>query len=400
VAFSALVSAQLAHAADEKPKEAKNEFTVVPFVGGDSDVGLGGGYIASLARVHPEYEPYLYRVESATTTTFKSGGSSGVQVPYIDSYLLLEMPHVIDDQLRIELRVSYTRESTLKYYGLGNASKIPEQREPSDSFFEHKRIHPTFRMRARYFMTERLLFTWGAAYTQNWLVVPENTLLASDMRAGTDHVRDLLGSDENHGVAEFSYGIGWDTRNDEVSPNRGQYHTARIDFAPGGYDGVPYRWARIDLAARVYATIVPQRVTFALRVLSDLLVGDPPFYELPRYDDTSAVGGVKGVRGVPAQRYYGKAKVLSNAELRTELFDFRLLGKNNTFGITAFFDSGRVWADYERDEQLDGTGLGLKYGAGGGVRVQAGGSFVLRIDAAWSPDAHPLAGYISSGHVF
>jgi hypothetical protein len=70
------------------------------------------------------------------------------------------------------------------------------------------------------------------------------------------------------------------------------------------------------------------------------------------------------------------------------------------FGVVAFFDAGRVWADTAPHPELDGTGLGLKYGTGGGVRLQSGKAFVLRGDVAWSPDARPLGGYFAVGQAF
>jgi outer membrane protein assembly factor BamA len=129
------------------------------------------------------------------------------------------------------------------------------------------------------------------------------------------------------------------------------------------------------------------------------LFGAAPFYELPRYDDVY-FGGAFGVRGVPSQRFWGKAKILSNLELRSELFSFSFWNKRNIFGLTAFFDSGRVWAGYASHPELDGTGLGLKFGTGAGVRLVAGSSFVLRLDVAYSPDAHPYGIYLTSGHTF
>jgi hypothetical protein len=54
-------------------------------------------------------------------------------------------------------------------------------------------------------------------------------------------------------------------------------------------------------------------VTLALRVVGDLLFADVPFYELSRAVDTYATGGSNGVRGVPAQRYYGKVKVFGTS---------------------------------------------------------------------------------------
>jgi hypothetical protein len=50
--------------------------------------------------------------------------------------------------------------------------------------------------------------------------------------------------------------------------------------------------------------------------------------------------------------------------------------------------------------ELDGTGLGLKYGVGTGLRFQEGRTFVVRADLAWSPDARPIGGYFAAGQIF
>jgi hypothetical protein len=388
--------------ADDKKKKSKSdtEFTLVPFIGGNSDVGLGGGYIASLAGVDPAYEPYVFRAESAGTITFQHEGDS-LSIPYVDEYLLLVLPHVVKDKVRLEARLSYTREATLKYYGLGNASTIPAGRDPSESYFEHVRVHPTLLLNTEY-RAEDMRLTWGLAYTHNSFEIAEDTKLAEDMREGPDHVRRLLGQAETHGSLKYTFGIGLDTRDSEVMPQTGLYHTARVDFSPGslGARAQIGRWGRFNGALRFYAPLVEKRLVLALRLVTDLLFGDAPFYELPRFDETNAIGGVKGVRGVPAQRYYGKIKTFANVELRSELFGFDLFGDERRVGLTGFFDFGRSWSDYHYDPELDGDGIGLKYGVGGGLRLASGKSFVLRLDVAWSPDAHPVSGYLVAGHHF
>lgn len=56
--------AQLASAADEAdhgdaPEHtSKRELTVLPTVGGTSDIGFGGGYVVSWAKVGARVEPY------------------------------------------------------------------------------------------------------------------------------------------------------------------------------------------------------------------------------------------------------------------------------------------------------------------------------------------------------
>lgn len=352
----------------------------------------------SWARKRPGLEPYEYRVESAGAITFMPKGE-GLEIPYIDDYLLAKFPHLVRNRVELELRLSFTREHTLKYFGLGNASVMPDGREPEDDYFEYQRTHPSLEARLWRRLFSSLWLLFGLSYTHNWVEVPSASLLAEDReRQGTKHA-ELLRSEGTHGVAEFSYGLDWDSRDDEVSPREGQHHTARIDLAPGGANEVPYRYARVNATFSFFQELYPHHVVLALRAAGDALFGDVPFYELPRFDRTY-FGGGKAVRGVPAQRYYGKAKLLANAELRTALFGFEAFDKSYRVGLTGIFDTGRVFTDYSPEPELDGTGLGLKYGVGGGLRLHAGKTFVLRADAVWSPDANPLGVYLAGGHVF
>jgi outer membrane protein assembly factor BamA len=237
------------------------------------------------------------------------------------------------------------------------------------------------------------LLLW-IAYVQNWLDIPSNTKLVEDRLHGSETVRNLLEPFEAHGVVTFSYGIVFDTRDDRVSPVRGQYHSTRVDLSPGGTPGVPQRWGEWNTNLRWYLPIGTDGSVVALRAVGDLLFG------FTRYDDTGALGGPSGIRGVPAQRYGGMIKVLGNIELRKMLFDFHFLSKTNRMGLAAFADTGRVFATYSAHPELDGTSLGLKVGVGGGVRVLAGKSFVLRADAAWSPDARPISFYVAAGQSY
>jgi hypothetical protein len=65
-----------------------------------------------------------------------------------------------------------------------------------------------------------------------------------------------------------------------------------------------------------------------------------------------------------------------------------------------FTDFGRLWAGTTSHPELDGSGLGLKYGLGGGLRLQDGKTFVIRADVAWSPEARPVGAYLTAGHAF
>ena len=106
---------------------AKREFGIVPIAGGSTDYGVGGGFLTNLAGLDPAVEPYRWRLEVAAFITFKPKDAApiGWVSPYQDYYFLLTVPHFLHQRLRLELRPSYTSETTQLYYGLGNASAAP-----------------------------------------------------------------------------------------------------------------------------------------------------------------------------------------------------------------------------------------------------------------------------------
>lgn len=387
--------------ADDAQHANDTEFSLVPFVGGSSDVGFGGGYIASLAQLRANHRPYLYRIDTTTSVTFSKTRDEGLRIPYADVFLRWSFPHLIRNLLGLELRASYTRETNLGYYGLGNAAALPSGIERGDPYFEHTRVHPTLRATLDYH-PRPFVASWGLSYTENWLKIPEGTLLASDLASEHGYVRELLGDARPHGMPKISFSAGWDTRDDEVAPVRGWNISEQLDLVPGTLGAARHRFARWNNTVQAYAPLIPKhrRLVLAFRLGSDLLFGNAPFYELPRFDESSALGGSKGVRGIPAQRYYGKIKLLANAELRSELISLRLLGVERRFGLVAFADTGRLWADYTAHPDLDGTSLGLKYGLGGGVRIASGKTFLLRFDLAWSPEGGGPSGYLLAGNAF
>ena len=387
---------------EPEPAAPKTELGAVPLVGGDSDIGFGGGALGSLTWLEPKYRPYRRRLELGGIATFKR--SSGEwEAPYQDFYLLLTDPHLLRDRLRMELRPSYTREANQLYYGIGNATVAPESGPAGESdrdYFQYGRLHPTLLARVRATLGGGFFALTGVSLTFNRLDIHPVSKLALDANAPNDPMQPSFRVLDEHAVALFEYALVYDTRDDETATHEGAYHQMKLRLSPGGSTAFPYRYGQLNVMARFYTTPVPRRLTLAFRLVGDAQFGDPPFYELARYEDTFAVGGGKGVRGVPAQRYYGKLKAFGNLEARTELFSFRVADKDYSLGLVAFIDAGRVWADWSYQPELDGTGIGLKWGAGGGLRFQQGTTFVVRGDVAWSPDARPIGAYFTAGQMF
>ena len=386
-------------AAASPPPGRTLEFNIVPIAGGDSDVGIGGGEVADLARLDPRYRPYRWKLTSEAFITFSTLNGQLIS-PFQDYSLLLTLPDLTSSRrLRLEIRPAFTDERTLKFYGIGNATPLPP---PSVAVTdtEYRRIHPTLSVEARYRFYKRFYLLGGSVYTQNWLVVPPNGLLARAQASTSPEVREIVGGFAPHGVELLEGGLQYDSRDNETVTRRGQFHSAVIRFSPRVGTELPYAYERLNLTARFYTTPV-HNVTLLFRVVGDTLLGDPPFYELARFDETPAIGGSKAVRGVPAQRYYGKVKLFGNVEMRNDLLHFSVHHKRMVLGAALFADGGRSWTQFgQSNPALDGTGLGLKYGLGGGLRLQEGQTFIVRGDIAWSPDATPVGAYFAAGEVF
>jgi hypothetical protein len=401
-AFSPLPNARAEQDAPQSapPRGVRHEFGIVPLVGGDTDVGIGVGELSTLAALAPGVSPYLWKIESAAFISFAPdrGPGGSFSLPYQDYFIEGILPGLLGGRLRLRVRPSYTKETTQRYYGLGNASPAQAQDVPDRDFYG--RTHPTLWVHARYELLARLFLELGTSYTQNFFDVPPTGTLAAEMRAGSPAVRALLGEAKTHGVLLAEAGLHLDTRDNDVSPERGQFHQIKVRVSPRGGGWAPYGYQQVNFTTRGYFTVVPQRLIVASRLVLDVQTGHPPFYELARYEDTFALGGVNGIRGVPGQRYYGKVKVFANGELRSQLVSFDLWGKRLALGAAGFFDVGRLWADLAPHPELDGTGWGLKYGAGGGLRLQQGKTFIVRADLAWSPDARPIGVYVAAGQLF
>ncbi|WP_394845913.1 outer membrane protein assembly factor [Pendulispora brunnea] len=390
--------------AQEAVEESKTDFNAAPIIGGSSDIGIVGGALAAVTRLAPHRAPYLWRLEANVLATFKvDPRESAVELPYQDYYAKLTLPHLFGEALRLEIRPSFTREMVQRYYGIGNASLAPAPGGPDDAgsdYYQYGRMHPTMLVRARLRLGGGFFLLLGNSLTYNELEVSPDSKLSADMARGSADVRQILRDTRSHAVDLFEYGVILDTRDHEIHTTRGMFHQIKLRLSPGGIESMPYRYGQVNLTARGYLPI-GSRIVVASRLVGDVQFGDVPFYELARFEDTFALGGSNGVRGVPGQRYYGKVKVFGNFEVRAKLFDFRLFKKPFAFGVAAFFDAGRVWTELGRSHpELDGTGLGLKYGAGGGLRLRQGKNFVLRADVAWSPDATPVGGYFTMGEIF
>ena len=384
LATAALVGSLCGPALGEGEKTTETETGLLPLVGGDTDNGFGAGAIGSVASFDGTTLPYRWQLQFAT---FDAAKNDPTNPSYEDAFVNLILPKLLDGRLRLEIRPSFTRETALRFYGFGNAITVPQSSGVMRDFYT--RLHPQLQVMTRWQLGEGWSVLAGSQYLYNRVSYAADSTLAMQ-----------IPSVAPHSVLRAQTGLAYDTRDNEVSPRSGTYDTFELRISPKMGSAFPYAYEQYDLALRAYIPLSDRNV-LAARVVGDELVGGVPFYELSRYDDTSAIGGSNGVRGVPAYTFYGKVKLFGNLELRTHVTRFSVWGRKMQLGVATCFDAGRLWG--ARDESrpdLDGTGLGLHWGAGGGIRLQQGRAFLVRGDVAWSPDARPVGGYLLADHIF
>jgi len=81
-----------------------------------------------------------------------------------------------------------------------------------------------------------------------------------------------------------------------------------------------------------------RRWEVGLRAGGRKIWGQAPWFQL------AYIGGIRSLRGFVQERFAGDASLYGNAELRLDLFNYRLVFPS-TFGILGLFDVGRVWVN-------------------------------------------------------
>src|SRR5262249_10512098 len=147
------------------------------------------------------------------------------------------------------------------------------------------RMHPTLLARLRVNLGRGLYALTGLSLTYNRIDIHPDSQLARDAQPGQGPMPTAFRELQEHGVAFFEYALVYDTRDDETATHEGGYHQLKLRLSPGGNQAFPYRYGQLNVTTRVYFTPVRRWLTVAARLVGDAQFGDPPFYELARFED-------------------------------------------------------------------------------------------------------------------
>ena len=182
---------------------------MLPLIGGDTDNGFGAGAIGSIASFDATHTP----VQVAAAVRDVHRDEEQLRRPsYEDAFVNLIAPQLLDGKLRLEIRPSFTRETALRFYGLGNNVQIPA---------EHRRharlLHaPASTARRADAMEARPEVAWSVIAASQYLYnrVSEDPTSTLAMQLPTIDPK----ADTPHSVLRIETGAAFDSRDNEIAP--------------------------------------------------------------------------------------------------------------------------------------------------------------------------------------
>lgn len=252
---------------------------------------------------------------------------------------------------------------------------------------------------ARAFGVTRFRYVGVAPFTQER--IEEDTGVPLD-----DDYTTLLEEEAPNGIdggagGQLQLGFMIDSRDRPVSPHTGTFHqfSLRGDVYGSASEGSSPLYGGVNITLQRYYNLWDRGV-LANRLVGDFGFGDVPFWDLATFGAAvpySGLGGTLAGRGLLLRHYVGKVKILWGPEIRLNTYTTQVRGQSVEFSTALFAESGRVWAEYERD----GTGPALHSALGAGLRVVWAQRLLVRLDVARSiTDDDPTGVYLVFGHPY
>jgi outer membrane protein assembly factor BamA len=376
----------------------------IPLFGGDSDIGVEIGAVATLSKLGHGVRPYEWNMDLLVSVSVKSGPSGHADLTQQNYLWDIDVPGLLGGRLRISPTVSYTGTINAGYWGLGNASSArrPAYVADAERYYQYFDRSAMARELTRIRVHPPIDLMVSTTYRYESPRAYAGSRLAEDAAAGRVVGLTPLS------LVMVGAGFVYDSRDNEYFPRSGSFHQLGVRYAQGIPFDADVHYAALGAIFSFYRSIGGPFV-LAWRALVDAEVGRVPFYDLfmgEPFNQDQIIGGSAGIRGVPEGRYLGKLKVIGNVELRAMLVDFHIFGQAMHLGGNLLFDMGRTWLDYSFAAPEDGNGIGLKWGAGAGVYLRWGQAGLFRMEAAYSPDAvaenpgFPIGLYVEDGVMF
>lgn len=260
--------------------------------------------------------------------------------------------------------------NTINFFGLGNET-------PFDKTGDYVRF---YRTRFNTYMLDPAL-RWRDEKGLSFSIGPSFQYYHFDADDNTGRLIEntsLIHSYDSLTIAKNKVHLGAtallinDRRNNKLLPTAGSYLNIKLQ-SMAGLNSYSRGFTQITGEAAFYVHFADTVITLADRIGGGATFGDAAFYQ------SLFLGGQGNLLGYRAYRFAGKDVAYNNFEARIKLFSLASYVLPGQFGLTGFFDTGRVWIDNDNSNKWH-------VGEGGGVYFMPAGLTLFQVVAAHSTE--------------
>jgi hypothetical protein len=244
--------------------------------------------------------------------------------------------------------------NTINFFGLGNQTvfnKTGDYKRYYRTRFSTYQLDPAFRWRGikgAAFSIGPSLYFYSFDKDENKGRFIENT--------------SLIGSYDSSTVEKNKFHLGVavqynrDTRNNKIFPQWGSAVNVRLQ-AYKGMGQYAKSFAQVISDISLYKSLTNRStIVLAERLGGVIGFGHAAFYQ------SAFIGGHENLFGYRQYRFAGQHSLYNNLELRIKLADIASYIVPGQFGITGFWDIGRVWEKHDNSGKWhNGTGAGIYF---------------------------------------
>jgi outer membrane protein assembly factor BamA len=267
-----------------------------------------------------------------------------------------------DGRFQMFGRISYFRDSTYRFFGLGELSD-----EVDEANYSNVEFRPEGSL--GYYINENMVITLRERF--RWVTIRRGKLeLLPYIKSDYPTLEGINGGAVLNSRLSFTY----DTRDDTLYPGEGWYSNIYGEINAAFSNTRPY--TRVGMDTRRYMNHFDKRFVTVIRGAFEVTGGRKvPFYE------QSTLGGENSLRGYGRYRFTDDCFVLVNLEERIKLFRLHLYGVWSEWEAAPFVDVGRVFSTMRGDFFQD-----IKINPGIGFRAIVEPNIVGRVDIGYSDE--------------
>lgn len=286
-------------------------------------------------------------------------------------FLYFDAPHLISQNLGINLVARYDYRSREPLTGIGNNSQ-------KDDEVTYTHEHSQFVGNLVGNVSDHIRLTFGTGYYIHNIFDGDHPDLENNL--DSIETRLDLTSNDLRPTRYWSLETGWnlDYRNNRGRPSAGFLNEFRLAYFHGTGRSEELKFYRLGLDHRQYLELFKKRI-LVLRIMAqsiDVVDADNrpqnPFYLL------STLGGYHGLKGYAPRRFYGKEKALVAVEYRYPLWEM--------VDALLIFEEGRVFDSFTHGF----TFKNWHYSVGTGLIVWGKEDLLFRFDLAFSKETTRL----------